>query len=615
MFAGQKRIGSLIVIGVTAALVAVAFILAFSVPAAAGPETVIAWNPSHQDDTGYDDWHEYLVCEDITKRAMALLPDFTNILCWETGMGLTSSNRPALASEVDQANAAGAHVFISVHVDGGAPSGILGCYCPGDSSSALYAGALARSIAATMSMRYRGLYASSAYVLDPAYNRAPVRVLLELGDNVADRALLESGQGRQRMAAALAQAVRDNTPPSTRYQQNDTRLGYEGTWTASSSDYATGGSFRFADASGASVTASFTGTSLAWIAKKSPSYGKASVSVDGGEPVLVDLYSTSTVWRQKVWETGRLSPGPHVVRIEWTGVRSVSSGGTHVNVDAFDVVGTLTQAPSPEPSTNRYQQTSPLIAYVGRWLTFSTSGASGGTYTYTDAPASATISFSGTQLDWIATKGVTQGRARVSLDGGEPVSVDLYNPTVLRQVKVWSTGLVEAGTHTLTFTWTGEGGVTGGGTRVNIDALDVLGTLVQASAPPPSAPSPIRYEQADPHFDYTGTWATFSTAGASAGSYKRANTEGASVTVQFIGTYLAWIATRGTTLGKAFVSLDGGPAESVDLGASKVAYQQKVWTTGDLTGGAHTVRIWWDPANLVGKYISIDAFEVLGTLD
>ena len=37
---------------------------------------------------------------------------------------------------------------------------------------------------------------------------------------------------------------------------------------------------------------------------------------------------------------------------------------------------------------------------------------------------------------------------------------------------------------------------------------------------------------------------------ASGGSYKRANTNGTSVTVKFNGTYLAWIATKGTTLGK-----------------------------------------------------------------
>ena len=57
------------------------------------------------------------------------------------------------------------------------------------------------------------------------------------------------------------------------------------------------------------------------------------------------------------------------------------------------------------------------------------------------------------------------------------------------------------------------------------------------------------------------------------------------MTVNFNGTYLAWIATKGTTLGKAFVSLDGGAAVSVNLAASSVAYQQNVWNTGTLASG------------------------------
>jgi hypothetical protein len=160
-----------------------------------------------------------------------------------------------------------------------------------------------------------------------------------------------------------------------------------------------------------------------------------------------------------------------------------------------------------------------------------------------------------------------------------------------------------------------------------MDGFDLLGSLTQATVtppttpppppqPPPTTPSPTatRYEQTDARFAYTGTWATFSTAGASSGSYRRANTASTSVTVSFNGTYLAWIATRGTTLGKAKVSLDGGAAASVNLAASAVAYQQKVWDTGILTSGQHTVKISWDGTNLAGKYISVDAFDVAGTV-
>ena len=87
------------------------------------------------------------------------------------------------------------------------------------------------------------------------------------------------------------------------------------------------------------------------------------------------------------------------------------------------------------------------------------------------------------------------------------------------------------------------------------------------------------------------------------------------MTVTFTGTYMAWIATAGTTLSKAYVSLDGGSAQSVNLARSAVAYQQSVWNTGTLSSGTHTVRIWRDPSDVTGKYISLDAVDILGTLN
>jgi hypothetical protein len=129
------------------------------------------------------------------------------------------------------------------------------------------------------------------------------------------------------------------------------------------------------------------------------------------------------------------------------------------------------------------------------------------------------------------------------------------------------------------------------------------------------APTATRYQQADSHLVYSGTWKTFSASGASGGSYVRTSEGSSSVTVTFTGTYMAWIATAGTTLSKAYVSLDGGAAQSVDLARSAVAYQQRVWNTGTLSSGNHTVEIWRNPADVAGKFISVDAVEVVGTLN
>jgi N-acetylmuramoyl-L-alanine amidase len=177
--------------------------------AQSGP--VVAFQPSHQDDTGAADWHEYRICGDIAQRTITLLEGspFETVLAWETGMGLTGSNNngsnaEAFNSEIGKSNDAGADYFISIHNDGSAPSGVLGMYFTGDARSAKLAETLARSVSRQIGLPYRGIRGSPLYSLDAGRNHAPVRVLLEIGDNVRDRAFLDDPAGRQKIAAALA---------------------------------------------------------------------------------------------------------------------------------------------------------------------------------------------------------------------------------------------------------------------------------------------------------------------------------------------------------------------------------------------------------------------------
>lgn len=95
------------------------------------------------------------------------------------------------------------------------------------------------------------------------------------------------------------------------------------------------------------MTVTFEGTHLAWIARKGPVYGLAWITMDGRELGPIDLYteSTSTGWQEKVWGTGTLEPGLHTVTIAWTGNKNTPATDTNISVDAFEVVGVLTQAP------------------------------------------------------------------------------------------------------------------------------------------------------------------------------------------------------------------------------------------------------------------------------
>jgi hypothetical protein len=571
----------------------------------------IAWNPSHQDDTGPSGWHEYLICGDVTKRAMALLPDYNNVLCWETGMGLGSHNYDALGVEVNEANAAGAQLFIAVHVDAGAPSGVSGDVYAGDAPATAYATALLKGVAADTGLTLRYVHGrTDLYVLDPVNNKAPMHVLLELGDSTNDRAYLESEAGRQAVAEALATAVRENTPPMLRYEQADAHISYTGTWTLSSTSAASGGSFRYAKTSGSGAIVDFTGNHLAWIAKLGPTYGRAKVTLDDGAPAFVDLYSATTVWQQAVWDSGPLDWGAHQLKIEWTGVKSnPSATGTTIDLDALDLTGFIGKPVTPAtPGLTRYEQTNSKISYLGNWTTFSSSGASGGSYTYATS-GSADIWFTGTRLDWIATTGTTQGNAQVSVDGGDPATVDLHSASTQRQQKVWSTGDLPQGTHEVKIVCLGK--ASGGGARVNVDAVDVMGAL----APAPKA---VTFEDADGLLAYTGAWTRTSTGSASGSGFRYAKTAGSSVTVKFTGTYLVWIAKKSAPYGWAAVTLDGGAPVLVDLYSASVLWKQKVWDSGTLAEGTHTVRIEWTGTPSVaggGVDVNVDAFQIMGTLD
>jgi hypothetical protein len=260
----------------------------------------------------------------------------------------------------------------------------------------------------------------------------------------------------------------------TRYQQNTSQLSYSGTWSVSSAAAASGGSFRYANASGASVTATFNGTYLAWIAKKSSSYGIAKVTLDGTKTYSVDLYSRNAVYQQKAWESGILAPGIHTVKIEWTGTKNGAAAVTNIGVDAFDVAGSLV-------GVSRMEQTDQHLGWSGNWAKLSGTSYSGGTAWYANsAGSSVTMEFDGTGVTLVGKKGPTYGIAGVSLDGGTPVPVDLYNATNVYQQKMWSSGLLFPGHHVVKVEWTGQKRAAATKTNIGLDAVEVRGNLATA---------------------------------------------------------------------------------------------------------------------------------------
>ncbi|HEY0532144.1 MAG TPA: N-acetylmuramoyl-L-alanine amidase [Actinoplanes sp.] len=89
-----------------------------------------------------------------------------------------------------------------------------------------------------------------------------------------------------------------------------------GTWRTLSNPEYLGGAALGSTAAGASATWTFTGRSAALIFGRGAGSGSVRIFVDGIDAGLVDLRSTSTVYRQAAWSRSWGDNGSHTVRVE-----------------------------------------------------------------------------------------------------------------------------------------------------------------------------------------------------------------------------------------------------------------------------------------------------------
>jgi hypothetical protein len=124
------------------------------------------------------------------------------------------------------------------------------------------------------------------------------------------------------------------------YQQTQS-TSYSGTWSSSSSANYSGGSVKYTSTAGRYAT--FTATnarSIAFVGAKGPSRGSFKVYVDGVLKATVSTYSSTTKYRQILYQFSWASPGTHKIKIYVKG----TSGHPRVDIDAFVVL-----KPSPLP--------------------------------------------------------------------------------------------------------------------------------------------------------------------------------------------------------------------------------------------------------------------------
>jgi hypothetical protein len=116
-----------------------------------------------------------------------------------------------------------------------------------------------------------------------------------------------------------------------RAQESDGGVVYQKRWFTASSGAASGGRVAYSNVAGARVTFSFTGSSVAWVARRGPHLGAAAVSIDGRQPRRINLHAPIRRHRAIVFARRWASQGQHTLTI----VNLATDGHPRIDVDAF----------------------------------------------------------------------------------------------------------------------------------------------------------------------------------------------------------------------------------------------------------------------------------------
>ncbi|MEV6058020.1 peptidoglycan recognition protein [Streptomyces sp. NPDC052107] len=89
----------------------------------------------------------------------------------------------------------------------------------------------------------------------------------------------------------------------------------------------------------------------------------------------------------------------------------------------------------------------------------------------------------------------------------------------------------------------------------------------------------------------SGTWTTRSSTSYLGGKSYSSGSKGASLTWTFTGRSAAWVVSRASSSGQAYVYVDGVKVSTVDLKSSTTLYRQALWTKTWSSSAKHTIKI------------------------
>lgn len=269
------------------------------------------------------------------------------------------------------------------------------------------------------------------------------------------------------------------TLPATspkRFEQSDSHIAYGGTWTTARYSALSGGTHAYSNTAGSRIFFSFKGTGVTWIGRTGPTYGGASVSIDGKTPVRVPCSSTSTIDRNTVWTARGLTSTIHTVQVIVDGA-APGTGRGYVSLDAIDVTGG--SLVSYVPPRVRVEDTSAAISYRRSWARNTSSHLSGGSQRWSATTgAYATLTFEGTGATWIGNHAASYGKALVYVDGVLRKTVDEYARTTTYGCRLFTITGLKYGTHTLKIVVSASKNAASRGRTTALDAFDISGRTI-----------------------------------------------------------------------------------------------------------------------------------------
>ena len=265
----------------------------------------------------------------------------------------------------------------------------------------------------------------------------------------------------------------------------------------------------------------------------------------------------------------------------------------------------------------RVEESDPSVTLSGAWTPASSDygWSAGGAMQSTAAGATATVTFSGTSIRWLGSRGRGMGIATVSVDGGPAREVDLFaRPVDEAHSDVVVINDLSAGSHTLTVTVTGRANGEAQGNVVVVDGFDIQ-----------PATTVSHLQDTDPNANFSAGWTKsaqgFPWSGGGVSNFpelpvtaQETTTAGATVTLPFRGTGISWVGYTGPDGGIANVQVDGGAPTQVDTYSPSAKYQPVVFTAAGLADANHTLTITatgQKNAASSSTRIVVDAWEVI----